>query len=89
MNFSDNVVVAETCYQMSQVLSFSNLERAYNVTSFNKNIRTNFSGDKKKYNDAFWGVYFLRMREKKFKLNLILVVVLVFGSKAKVFNFPM
>ena len=47
MNFSDNVVVAETCYEMSQVLSFSNLERACNVTSFNKNIRANFSGDEK------------------------------------------
>jgi len=45
--FGDNVVVAETRYQMSQVLSFSNRERAYNVTSFNKNDRGNFSGDEK------------------------------------------
>ena len=31
----------------------------------------------------------MRIREKNIKLNLILVVVLVLGSKAKVFNFLM
>ena len=70
-------------------MSFSNRERAYNVTSFNKNDRANFSGDKKKVQCCFLECLFLRIREKNIKLNLILVVVLVLGSKAKVFNFPM
>ena len=42
-SFSKNVVVAETSYQMLQVLSFCDRERA----------------KKKKYSEAFRGVYFL------------------------------
>ena len=45
-------------------MSFSNRERVYNVTSFNKNDRANFSGDKKKYNVAFWSVYFWEYAKK-------------------------
>ena len=33
------------------------------------------------FNKAFRGVYYLRKREKNFKLNLVLVVVLVLESK--------
>ena len=36
---------------------------------------------KKKYNEAFRGIKFLRIREKSFKLNLVLAVVLVLESK--------
>ena len=80
--------MTETSYQMSQVLSFSDGERAYNVTSFNKNNRANFSGAKK-VQWCFLGCLFLRIREKNIKLNLILMEVLVLGSKAKVFDFFM
>ena len=37
----------------------------------------NFSAEKKKCNKAFRGVYFLTMREKNFKSNVVLVVILV------------
>ena len=36
---------------------------------------------KKKYNEAFRGVYILRISEINFKLNLVLVVVLDLESK--------
>ena len=49
-------------------------------TSFNDDNSANFTGEKK-YNEEFWGVYFLTIREKNFKSNLLLVVVLVLESK--------
>ena len=36
------------------------------------------------YNEAIWGVYYLRIREKKTaSLNLLLLVVLVLESKGR------
>ena len=52
-SFSENVVVAKTSYQMLQILSFIDRERAF---SFKGNKRSNFRGEKKY--DAFRGVYF-------------------------------
>ena len=60
-SFGANVVVAETSYQLLQVLSLCDRERAkpplikITVLTFLVN---------KKYNEAFWGVYFLRIRDK-------------------------
>ena len=34
------------------------------LTSFNKDNSTNFSGKKKKYNEALQGVYFFAVRER-------------------------
>ena len=45
------------------------------LTSFGKNERGNFSGEKK-YNEAFRGVYILRVCEKNLKLKLLVVLVL-------------
>ena len=39
-----------------------------------------------KYNEAFRGVYFLRIREKKIQSNLVLVVILVLESKGLYFK---
>ena len=63
-SFSENGVVAETSYQTSEIfLIFRSIE---GLTSFNKDNRANLSGGKKKKkdNEAFRGVYFLRIREK-------------------------
>ena len=46
------------------------------LTSYNKNKRVNFAG-KKKENEPFRGVYFFRIREKKFKPNLVFVLALI------------
>ena len=58
-SFSENVVVAKTSYQMLQILSFIDRERAF---SFKGNKRSNFRGEKKY--DAFRGVYFQRIGKK-------------------------
>ena len=50
------------------------------LTSFNKYNSANFLVKKKKYNAAFWGVYFLKNMWKKYFKNLILIVVLVLES---------
>ena len=47
------------------------------LTSYNKNKRVNFAGKKKKEHEAFRGVYFFRIREKKFKSNLVFVLALI------------
>ena len=61
-SFSENVVLAGTSYQMLEVQSFRSTE---GLTSFNKDNSTIFSNDKKKkYNEAFCGVYFLRIGKK-------------------------
>jgi len=77
--FSENVEVAETSlYQMLNVLSFCDLQRVQPpslkvtvLTFLVKNGKMKLSK----------GVYILRIREKAFKLNLVLVVVLVLESK--------
>ena len=46
------------------------------LTSYNKNKRVNFAG-KKKEHEAFRGVYFFRIREKKFKPNLAFILALI------------
>ena len=78
-SFSENVVVAGTSYEMLEVLAFCNWERAH-ATSFNNDNSANFFGEKK-YNEEFRDVYFLTTRQKNFKRNLILVVVLFRESK--------
>ena len=64
-SFSERVVVAETSYQILDVLEFCNRERAKYATSFNNDNSANFSGEKK-YNEEFQGVYFLTIPEKTF-----------------------
>ena len=45
-NFSENIAVAQTSYR--KVRSFIILRSGKGLTSFNKNNRANFSGEKKK-----------------------------------------
>ena len=54
--------MAEMSYQMLEVLSFCDRERAFK-TSFNMYNSTNFSNEKK-YNGAFCGVHFLRIHDR-------------------------
>ena len=49
--------------KLSNVRSFSILQSGEGSTSFNNDNSANFSGEKK-YNEEFWGVYFLIIREK-------------------------
>ena len=71
--------------KLSNVKSFIILRSEEGVTSFTKGNRANFSGEKW-YNEAFRGAYSLRRREKNFKSNLVLVVVLVLESKGLYFS---
>ena len=50
------------------------------LTFFPINITVLIFLVKKRYDEAFRDVYFLRIRAKNFKSNLVLVVVLVFES---------
>ena len=70
--------MAKTSYR--KVRGFIILRSGEGLTSFNKNNRANFSGEKKG-NEAFRGIYFLRICEKYLKSNVVLVVVLVLESK--------
>ena len=54
--FGENVVVAGTSYQMLEILSFSNRDRAL-PPSTEISVLTLNCGEKK-YNEAFRGVYF-------------------------------
>ena len=66
MSFSENVVVAETSYQKSQVFkSFCYRERALIHTSLIKITVLTFLVNQK-YNETLWGIYFWRLREKTF-----------------------
>ena len=49
--------MAETSYQMVEVCTFLILQTGEGLTSSAKNNRANFSGEKKKYSEAFRGVY--------------------------------
>ena len=60
-NFSENVVVAKTSYQMLRILLLSDRERA--SPPFNGNKRTNFCGERKQ-NEAFHSFYFQVTGEK-------------------------
>ena len=73
-SFSESVVVAGTSYEMLEVLAFCNWERAQppsitiTVLTFLVKKRTS-------------GCLFFDNTRKNFKSNLVLVVVLVLGSK--------
>ena len=64
--------------ELSNVRSF--IIAREGVTSFNTDNSAIFSNEKR-YNEGLVGVYFLRIREINFKLNLVLVVILVVESK--------
>ena len=67
--------------ELSNVGSFIILRSREGLTSFNIDNSANFSNEKK-YNEAFQGIYFVRIREKHFKLKLVLfLVVLALESK--------
>ena len=74
--FNENVVVAEK--KLSNVRSFIILRSGEGLPSFNKENSANVSGEKKKYNKAFWNVYYSRVN---FQSYLFLVVVLLLESK--------
>ena len=64
--------VSENCRnggnELSNARSFIILRSREGLTSFNIDNAAIFSKEKK-YNEAFRGVYFLRIREKTFKLK--------------------
>ena len=62
---------------LSNVKSFIISRSGEGLSSFNKNILVNFSGEKSKMKPA--GVYFLRTCPKNFKSNLVLVIVHVWN----------
>ena len=74
-SFSESVVVAGTSYQMLEVLAFCNLERAQ-PPSITITVLT-FLVKKSEIRE----IYFLTVREKTLKSNLVLVVVHVLESK--------
>ena len=69
---------------MLEVCTFIILQTEEGVTSFNKNNLANFSGEKKKYNQAFQSVYIYKY-SKNVKLNLALVVILYLLLESKCF----
>ena len=79
-SFSVNVVVAE---ELSNVTRFIILRSEDGLTSFNKDNSAKFLVNHK-YNEAFRGDYFRIIRDKKIQSNLVLVVVLVLESQARV-----
>ena len=76
--FSESVIVAGTSYQMLEVLAFCNWERAQ-PSSIAITVLTSLV--EKKYNEKFWGIYFLTIGKKNFKSSLVLVVILNLESK--------
>ena len=66
--------------KLSNVRSFITWRSGKGVTTFTKGNSANFSSENGK-NEAFWGVYILRIGEKTLKTNLVLVVVLALESK--------
>ena len=70
--------------KLSNVTNFLIQRSGEGSTSFNGNKRAYFGGEKQ-YKEDFRGVYFREGRENV-KLNAVLVVVLVFGSKALLFT---
>ena len=77
-SFSEHVVVAKTSYQMLQIFSFSDLERAQPPSMEISVLTLVVKNSTKKIS----GVSILENRRENVKLNAVLVVVLVFESKA-------
>ena len=76
--FSENAVVTEII-KLSNDLSLITLGSDEGLTSFNKNSRVNFSGEK---SEMKLGVsIFFETTQNTFKWNLFYVVVLVLESK--------
>ena len=71
-------MLADTSYRVLQVLIF--LRLGDSLTSFNKDDTTNFYGEKDVQRSCPGCLLFENTR-KNFKLNLVLVVVLVLESK--------
>ena len=66
---------------ISNCISLIILRPGKGKTFPNKNNRADFSGEKQ-YNEAFQSEPFFEKTQKSFKLNLVLVVVLVLKSEA-------
>ena len=81
-SFSEHVVVAKTSYQMLQIFSFSDLERAQPPSMEISVLTLVVKNSTKKIS----GVSILENRRENVKLNAVLVVVLVFESKALLFT---
>ena len=81
-SFSEHVVVAKTSYQMLQIFSFSDLERAQPPSMKISVLTLVVKNSTKKIS----GVSILENRRENVKLNAVLVVVLVFESKALLFT---
>jgi len=76
-SFSENVVVAETSYQMLEVLPFCGREGAY-PPSIKINVLTFMV---KKVKGGFLGCLLLKKYAKKLESNLVVVAVLIIESK--------
>ena len=81
-SFSEHFVVAKTSYQMLQIFSFSDLERAQPPSMEISVLTLVVKNSTKKIS----GVSILENRRENVKLNAVLVVVLVFESKALLFT---
>ena len=75
-------MVAKTSYQMLQIFSFSDLERAQPPSMEISVLTLVVKNSTKKIS----GVSILENRRENVKLNAVLVVVLVFESKALLFT---
>ena len=77
-SFSENVVMAKISYQMLEILSFSDRERASppstEITVLTLVVKISTM--------KLFRVYILKKRRQNLKLNVILEVVLVLESKA-------
>ena len=80
-NFSEHVVVAKKSYQMLEILSLSDRERAL---SLSMEISVSTFVVKKKYNEECRVSVFRKNREENLTLNVVVVVVLVHVIESKV-----
>ena len=71
--FSENVVVAETSYQVLEALSLCDLERVL-PSSIKLTVLTLLVKKKNRSNEALRGDYVSSLREKKIKSNRVIVV---------------
>ena len=89
-SWQENVIAAIILLggnKLSNVRSFNHFGSGEGLTSFNKDKSANFF-EKKKYNEAFRGIYFLfESTRKNFKSNLVHVVILLLESQRSLMSY--
>jgi len=80
-DFSENVIVTETSYKLSNARRFVILGSRVGVHLHATSFKKNFSGVKRE-NEAFQDVYIFRIHtQKNFKSNIVFMVNLILESK--------